>query len=266
MNRRPEVRMTENIDTLRARSDELRPDELAETVATNEAILRLIEGDLLATRSLALALVKLGELDRADEIVQEALVLHPADDILLRRASDVASARRWAAKEASTAKGKKNPTVARVSNTWIKAVHYGEGEWTERPGDDIWLSDPGQRDAHGQRLYTAAKEPWGRPSWRVGEQAGIYFGGTHRVPVLVEITVLPVFDPVFVQAAEWAEDGAGERWPWVTWVRVLKIVDVKDAPTLDQLGIPTSSMQQRARLCTDPDIHGRLVQALDIAS
>ena len=254
---------TDDIEALCARAAELGPTKLVDAVAVNEAILRLEAGDVVATRRLALALVKLGELDRADEIVQEALVMHPGDRYLRAREADIASARRAAVAKAAT--GKTRSTVPHTPSTWIKAVHYDGSEWADRPGDEIWLSDPGQRDADGNRLYTAAGEPWGRPSWRVGEQVGVYFGGTQRVPVLVEITRSPVFDPTFVQAADWAQPGDGERWPWATWVRVLKMVDVKDAPTLDQLGIATTSMQQRARLRTDPHIHGRLVQALEAA-
>jgi hypothetical protein len=257
--------MTDPIDDLRARAAGLNPEDLDEAVAVNEAILRLQAGDLVATRRLALALIKLAELDRAEEVVQEALAEYPGDAILLARAADIASHRRWAAK-ASAIKGKKRPAVARVVSTWIKAVHYDGSEWAQGPGDEMWLSDPGQRDAEGNRLYTAAGEPWGRPSWRVGEQAGVYFGGTQRVPVLVEIVAAPAFDPAFVQAADWAKHDDGERWPWVTWVRVLQAVDLDDAPTLDQLGIATASMQQRARLRTSAEIHGRLVQALNAAS
>jgi tetratricopeptide (TPR) repeat protein len=258
--------MTKDIDDLRARSDELDPDDLRGAVAVYEAILRLQEGDVLATRGLALALVKLGELDRAEEIVQEALVLHPGDKVVRARADDIASARRWAAKEAATSRTNKASGAARTSSTWIKAVHFYGGRLAERAGDEMWLSDPGQRGADGERLYTAAGEPWGRPSWRVGEQAGVYLGGTQRVPVLVEIIAAPEFNPAFVQAAEWAKDDDGERWPWVTWFRVLKAVELDRAPTLDQLGIGTISMQRRARLRTDPEIHGRLVRALDAQS
>ena len=255
----------DDIDALRARSDELGTEDLDEAVTVYEAILRLEEGDVLATRGLVLALIKLDELDRAEEIVQEALILHPDDKLLLARANDIVLARRHAAKQAAAGKSRTSSAHARVAATWIKAVHSDGGDWPERPGDELWLSDPGQRRPGGERLYTAAGEPWGRPSWRVGEEAGIYFGGTQRVPVLVEITSPPEFNPAFVQAADWAQADDGERWPWVTWVRVLRIVEVAKAPTLEQLGIASTSMQQRARLRTNADIHGRLVQALDAA-
>ena len=148
--------------------------------------------------------------------------------------------------------------MERAPSSWIKAIHYDGDGWNESEGEKLWISDPGQRDASGERLYTAAGDPWGRPSWRVGEETGIYFGGTGRVPVLVEIIEPPEFNPAFVQAADWAQPDDGERWPWVTWVRILKSVAVEAAPSLGQLGIQTSSMQQRARLRTDPDIHRRL--------
>jgi hypothetical protein len=250
--------VTDELAELQARVNALAPDAWEEHVSLNEAILRLQAGDLVASRRLALALVKLAEFDRAEEIVEEALVLHPADDVLMRRAHDIARGRRIAAE----VRTRSSPERAR--STWIKAVHYAGDGWTESEGTEFWISDPGQRDAGGERLYTASGDPWGRPSWRVGDEAGIYFGGTGRVPFLVEIIEPPEFNPSFVQAANWAQPGDGERWPWVTWVRVLRSVPVEAAPTLGQLGIESSSMQQRARLRTDPDIHQRLRKALGL--
>jgi hypothetical protein len=254
--------VTDELDALQARADSLPRDAWEEGVSVNEAILRIKAGDLIATRRLALALVKLGDFDRAEEVVQEALALHPGDGILIRRAEDIARGRRTA--RVAAAKAKTRSSVDRAPRTWIKAVHYDGGGWTEPEGTELWISDPGQRDADGERLYTAGGEPWGQPSWRVGEEAGIYFGGTQRVPFLVEIIRPPEFNPPLVQAADWAQPGDGERWPWVTWVRVLKSVDVEVAPTLGELGIQTTSMQQRARLRTDPDIHHRLRAALGL--
>jgi hypothetical protein len=240
----------------------LAPDAWGEQVAVNEAILRLQAGHLVATRRLALALVKLGQFDRAEEVVQEALVLHPADDILTHRVEDIARGRRIAVSEAESRSSRSS--VDQAPSSWIKAVHYKGDGWVESEGTNYWISDPGQRDESGARLYTAAGEPWGRPSWRVGGEAGIYYGGTGRVPLLVQIIQPPEFNPSLVQTADWAQPGDGERWPWVTWVRVLNSVPVDAAPTLGQLGIQTSSMQQRARLRTDPDIHQRLRTALGL--
>ena len=256
-------RVTDELDALKARANAVAPDEWEEQVSVNEAILRIQAGDLVATRRLALGLVRLGDFDRAEEVVQEALALHPGDGILINRAADISRGRRIAHEAA--AKAKTRSSVDRSPSTWIKAVHHDGHGWTERDGTELWISDPGQRDANGERLYTASGDPWGRPSWRVGEEAGIYLGGTHRVPILVEIIQPPEFNPSHVQAADWAQPGDGDRWPWVTWVRVLRSVDIEAAPTLDELGIQTTSMQQRARLRTDPDIHQRLRGALGLA-
>lgn len=257
--------MSDDIDALRARADELDAEDDA-AVEVNEAILRLEEGDLIATRRLALALVKRGDLDRAEEVVQEALLLHPGDPTLTKRLDGIVRDRRWAANEAASPRGARGPSGKRVARTWLKAVSYDGSGWEVEPGEELWLSDPGQRDADGNRMLTAAGEPWGRPSWRVGEQVGVYLSGTQRVPVLVEITVAPAFDPEFVQAAGWAKEGDGERWPWVTHARVVKAVKLDAAPTLEELGITRIAMQRRARLTTTPEIHARLVEALDAPS
>lgn len=254
--------MADELSELRSRVSALAPDAWEEQIAVNEAILRLEAGDVIATRRVALALVKLGRFDRADEVVQEALILHPGDDILSRRADDVARARRAAAAETTARRA--HSAVERAPSTWIKAIHYDGGGWRETEGAEIWVSDPGHRDADGERLYTAAGEPWGRPSWRIGEEAGIYFGGTKRVPFLVEIITPPEFNPSLVQAEDWAGPDDGERWPWVTWVRVLRSVEVDAAPTIGELGIDSASMRQRDRLRTDPDIHHRLRTALGL--
>jgi hypothetical protein len=85
--------------------------------------------------------VKLGEFDRAEEVVQEALVLHPADDILTRRVEDIARGRRIA----STAKTSSRPSrssVERAPSSWIKAVYNGDGR-VESEGTEFWISDAG---------------------------------------------------------------------------------------------------------------------------
>ena len=164
--------VTDDLDALRARAESLAPDAWDEYVSVNEAILRLQAGDLVATRRLALALVKLGNFDRAEEVVQEALALQPGDDLLMRRAQDIARGRQRA-KVAGAAKARNRRWIERVPSTWIKAVHYDGDGWTESEGTELWISDPGQRDADGERLYTASGDPYGRPSWRVGEEAGI---------------------------------------------------------------------------------------------
>src|SRR4051794_23910025 len=108
------------------------------------------KGDLVASRRLALALVKLGEFDRAEEVVEEVLVPRPADDVLMRRAHDVGRGRHMANE------ARARSPLERAASSWIKAVHCGGDGWTESEATELWISVPGQRDARGERLYTAS--------------------------------------------------------------------------------------------------------------
>jgi hypothetical protein len=142
-------------------------------------------------------------------------------------------------------------------------MHYQDDGWTITPGQEMWISDIGRRDDRGERVYRADGVPWGEPSWKVGDEIGLYFGGTLKVPVLVEVIAPPEFNPSFVQAdAHGREDDAGERWPWVTQVRGLRSVPLVRAPTLDELRIPPERVQRRARFTITADQHGLLVRAL----
>jgi hypothetical protein len=112
--------------------------------------------------------------------------------------------------------------------------------------------------SNGERMYRADGLAWGEPSWQVGDQIGLYFGGTYKVPILVEVAGPPRFDPEFVRRESGsAEDG--ERWPWVTPIRGISAVPLADAPTLAAVGVETASMQQRARLLLDDDQRDRLI-------
>ena len=247
---------------LRRRSSDLNLSAEREAVEVNEAILRLAGIDVIATRRLAGVLIKLGELDRADEVLQEALERSPDDVFLRKREQDLASARRRVEERAASGAAADRRSAPTAPRRWIKALHYTDDGWTVEPGAETWISDPGQRDSSGARKYTVAGDPWGRPSWQVGDRVGLYFAGTGRVPVLVEVITSPAFDPELVQR-DGREPDSGERWPWVTWVRGLLAKRVDMAPSLSQLGIRHESMQQRARLLIDEDIYERLRKALD---
>lgn len=132
---------------------------------------------------------------------------------------------------------------------WLKSLHYRHDNWTIRPGEETWISDIGRIDKRGRRVYRKDGTPWGEPSWKLGDEVGLYFSGTLRVPVLVEVIAPPRFDPDYVQQFnDGGEPDAGERWPWVTEVRGLDAVPLRRAPTLDDIGVPHESMMQRPRL------------------
>ena len=90
---------------------------------------------------------------------------------------------------------------------------------------------------------------------------GLYFGGTYKVPVLVEVTSPPRFDPAFVEHETGSRDEA-ERWPWVTQVRGITAVSVEDAPSLADLGVDNRSMGRRSRKQLDGEQRDRLMRLL----
>jgi hypothetical protein len=146
---------------------------------------------------------------------------------------------------------------------WLKSLHYRYDSWTIQPGERTWISDIGRLDANGDRVYRQDGTPWGEPSWKVGDRVGLYFSGTLRVPILVEIIAPPRFDPEFVQKyTDGGEPDAGERWPWVTEVRGLLRVPLLQAPTLDDVGVDHGSVRQRPRLLLNADQLHALEQAL----
>lgn len=157
--------------------------------------------------------------------------------------------------------GSNGPTSAFTG--WLKAMHYRHDGWTIQPGQRTWISDISRHDRNGDRVYRQDGTPWGEPSWEIGDQVGLYFGGTLRVPILVEVIASPRFDPDFVQAYnDGGEPDAGERWPWVTEVQGMLAQPLRQAPTLDDIGVDHASMRQRSRLLLSPDQLHALDEAL----
>lgn len=147
--------------------------------------------------------------------------------------------------------------------SWLKSIHYRHDGWTIRPGERTWISDISRHDKRGHLVYRQDGTPWGEPSWQIGDRVGLYFSGTLRVPIIVEVVASPRFDPAFVQQYnDGGEPDAGERWPWVTEVRGVRALPLVQAPTLDDIGIDHASMRQRSRLRLEPRQSHALGQAL----
>jgi hypothetical protein len=156
-----------------------------------------------------------------------------------------------------------NTDPASAVTGWLKSIHYRYDSWAIQPGELSWISDIGRHDRHGDRVYRQDGTPWGEPSWKVGDRVGLYFSGTLRVPILVEVTAPPRFDPEHVQKYnDGGEPDAGERWPWLTEVRGLFAIPFARAPTLDDVGVGHDSMRQRSRLLLNPGQLHALEQAL----
>jgi tetratricopeptide (TPR) repeat protein len=233
--------MTSSLDDLLARSlalgDRLDVDEAVEI---NRAILELDPANEHAGTRLAIGLLNRGQAAEAIPVLETVLAAHPKNPFAGKR---LAQAQRDLAGGVIRAS---SPNRSRATKSvWVKAMHYEEG-YTIEPGSLSWVSDAGIIGKDGRRVIRADGVPAGEPSWQVGERVGLYFGGTRRVPVLVEIAQRPYFDPQFVIDESGSEED-GRRWPWVTKVRGINALPLEEAPTLDQLEIPGAAMQQRTR-------------------
>jgi hypothetical protein len=248
--------MASDLEDLRARSkalDERLADD--EALEVNAAILALVPADPVATNRLGAGLIAVGRAKDAIDVYAAGLETHPKNEIMRGR---LTQAQHAAMLDKAAASGKQR-TRRSATTGWIKSI-YGDDTWTVAPGEETWISDAGQLDADGNRMYRNDGVAWGEPSWNPGDPVGLYFGGTYKVPVLVAVAGAPYFDPPFV-ARERNSPERGERWPWVTPVRGIAAVPLADAPTLSDLGIDHGSMQQRARLMLDDARRTRLLAA-----
>jgi hypothetical protein len=254
--------MAADLDDLRARSDAL-ADRLEDDGAleVNAEILAALPGDAKATLRLGAGLMAVGRVKDALDVYEKGAQSNPRNTMIANRVKQARNA--VALGETAPPAGGKRRKPA-TPTAWLKSIHHDpveDADWTIAPGEETWISDAGQHDADGNRMYRADGTPWGEPSWQIGAKVGLYFGGTYRVPILVEITGKPYCDEEFV-ARESGKPEDGRRWPWVTPVRGISAVSLADAPRLEDLGIPHSSMQQRARLVLDDEQRKRLLALL----
>jgi hypothetical protein len=150
--------------------------------------------------------------------------------------------------------------VDRVARVWIKSLHYRDGGWTVAPGEESWISDPGRRDASGERVYRKDGEAAGQPSYRIGDEIGLYFGTTLKVPLVVEVIGSPEFAPDYVQNNSYGEEpDAGERWPWLTPVKGLLRTPMDEAPDIDYLDIRGPIMRQLPHFKLSPERYQKLL-------
>jgi hypothetical protein len=251
--------MAADLEDLRARSDAL-DDRLEDDDAleVNAEILTAVPGDAKATLRLGAGLMTVGRVRDALDVYEKGAQANPRNTMIANRVKQARNAVALAAK-APPRGGRRGVRSTGVTG-WIKAMYYEEG-WTVEPGETTWISDPGQIDAHGRRMIRADGVPWGEPSWSIGDPVGLYFGGTKKVPVLVQVAGEPYFDEEFV-ARESGNAEDGRRWPWVTPVKGVASLPLDQAPTLEQLGIAHARMQQRARLVLDNEERKRLLSLL----
>jgi hypothetical protein len=253
--------MAGDLNALRARSDELAGRlEDDDALEVNAEILAAAPGDAKATLRLGAGLMAVGRVKDALDVYDKGAQANPRNGMIDNRVKQARHAVALADKAPPRRAGGRRGVRSIGVTGWLKAMYYEDGRTVE-PGKTTWISDPGQIDAEGRRMVRADGVPWGEPSWRVGDPVGLYFGGTKRVPVLVEVAGKPYFDEELV-ARETGNPEHGRRWPWVTPIKGIASVALDEAPTLEQIGIAHASMQQRARLVLDDDQRKRLLSLL----
>ena len=246
--------MTSSLNELLERSlalgDRLGVDESLEI---NQAILELDPANEFAATRLGIGLLNAERAEEAIPVFEAALRAHPenafADKRLQQARRDLASI---------GAKAPRRRRRARVP------ARYGSRQWTTRRAGPRHAGSAhlGQRRRDHRsaraRKFRDNGQPWGEPSWRLGDPVGLCFGATDKISMLVEVAAPASFDPAFVASESGsAEDADG--WPWVTEVRVINTLPLDSAPTLDELNIPASSVQQRTRKLLDATQAGILL-------
>src|SRR3954465_8929044 len=186
--------MAADLEDLRSRSDAL-GDRLEDdgAIEVNAEILALAPGDAKATLRLGAGLMALGRVRDALEVYEKGAEANPGNTMIADRVKQARNAVGLADKAPPRAAAGKRGVRSSGVTGWLKAMYYEDG-WTVEPGETKWISDPGQIDGDGQRMIRADGVPWGEPSWSIGDPVGLYFGGTKKVPVLVQVAGKPNFE------------------------------------------------------------------------
>lgn len=99
-----------------------------------------------------------------------------------------------------------------------------------------------QRTVGDPHRINADGEPVMRPAYEPGDLMLIYLAGTRRCPAVVRVAEPAAFDP------------DQPRWGWRTEVRlVAHVADLRDAPTLEDVGVPSTSVGRQSRLRLRPE-------------
>jgi hypothetical protein len=99
----------------------------------------------------------------------------------------------------------------------------------------------------------------------LGDHVALYYGGTYKIPVIVEVVAAAVFDPARVQREgrlRGARIDEGERWPWLTEVVGRRQKTVAAAPSLADVGLDPTIVMRRTRSLLSDETYRRLDQML----
>lgn len=118
---------------------------------------------------------------------------------------------------------------------WLKSVYNTDRRTSAADWRDqlTWLSD-------GHRF--SGDRPTYRPKYEVGDELVVYAVTDGVCPVRAEVIAEPVFDPERVSRESGSDEG--ERWGWLTEIRVLAAADLDRAPSLIEVGVAPLSVRQ----------------------
>lgn len=140
-----------------------------------------------------------------------------------RFADDQASLRREARK------------IRAAPNHWLKLVYNHDRD----TGARVWRDRHWVSDHHRRRVGGA---PTHRPGYAVGDELVVYDLEFQRCPARLQVRAGPVFDPDRVEREGSSADSA--RWGWLTETNTLATVDVRNGPTLGELGVDPLSVRE----------------------
>ena len=108
--------------------------------------------------------------------------------------------------------------------------------WTVHPGELTWVNDAGIIDKDGYRVYREDGQAAGKPSWHMGDAVGLSCEcDSSRSRCSARSRTRRHSTGLLYAESGSAKDG--QRWPWVTMIRVLQGAPADSGPTLDELEV-----------------------------
>jgi hypothetical protein len=134
---------------------------------------------------------------------------------------------------------RRHTAFPRDSGYWLKVVYASSSLLATEWSSDGWVWD--RHDVRDAR-------PLHKPTYRVGDHLVVYVtkGPIRACPAVLRVTRPPVFDPDLVERE--GAPGDAEKWGWVTRVETIEAVDLREAPTLDDIGVPAASVRQHGHI------------------
>lgn len=149
---------------------------------------------------------------------------------------------------------RRQPPLQQRSGLWLKMIY----DRTETRGPEWWDSHTWVSDRH---LLREGGRPILRPSYEQGDLLVLYVVG-RGCPAIVEVTRAAEYEPERVRDDPDAQPGDWERWGWVTEVRPAHSLPLEEAPTLNEIGVASSSVKRHGHIQLRPEQFARARSSL----